>query len=253
MTSDNNFKDLFSLQADDYLKFRPTYPQKLFEYLSSLTPSHDIAWDVGTGNGQAVLELAKTFNQVIATDPSKQQLSRAPHHPKVKYKENKAEASPLANDSADLITAAQAFHWFTHEIFFKEVKRVAKQDSILAIWCYELATITPEIDKVVEYYYRQVVGDFWEPERKYVETGYKTIQIPFDELSAPDFQMEAHWSLDHLLGYLNTWSATQKAVKKRMNDHPLSQIRDSLTKAWGSSLTRSVVWPLSIRIFRIKK
>ena len=62
--------------------------------------------------------------------------------------------------------------------------------------------------------------------------------------------MTAHWNLDHLLGYLRTWSSTQRFMAAKGSD-PLEQINDDFRKAWGQpEQTRSIIWPLTIRIGR---
>ena len=87
-----HFPDHFSRQANDYARYRPTYPAALYDYLASLTPEHDRAWDVGTGNGQAAIGLARRFRSVIAADPSEQQIALAAPHERVTYRVGRAEA-----------------------------------------------------------------------------------------------------------------------------------------------------------------
>jgi ubiquinone/menaquinone biosynthesis C-methylase UbiE len=246
----SEFKDLFSGHAKDYSKFRPTYPAALFDYLASVCVKRQLALDVGTGNGQAAVELAKLFDHVLATDPSRKQLDAAETNSKIEYVEAAAEKIPAADRSADIITVAQAFHWFEHEKFFEEAKRVSKADGILAVWCYELAEISQEVNEVVTYFYKKIVGKYWEPERKFVETGYKTIAVPFKEISPPAFEMTAKWSLEHLVGYLGTWSATQKA-KAAKNKDPVAEILPDLERAWRRDPPRIIRWPLSLRVFKI--
>ena len=176
------FKDLFSAHSNDYAKFRPTYPATLFDYLATLTPPSSTVWDCGTGSGQAAIELASRFQKVFATDPSEKQLTNAMLHPNIKYSVATAENSKLDSHSIDLITVAQAFHWFNHEQFFNEVRRVSKPGATLAIWSYALAMITPEIDVAVMDLYQGLLESYWEPERKLVATGYATIPVPFPEL-----------------------------------------------------------------------
>lgn len=244
-----NFKDLFSGQSADYSKFRPTYPLELYAYLASLTRAHDLAWDCGTGNGQAALPLAKYFKHVIATDPSQKQLDQATRVPNVEYRCAPAENSGLDSGSVDLITVAQAYHWFRHEEFHREARRVAKPGrAALAIWSYALCHITSEVDKVVAYYYDDVIGKYWEPERKLVETGYRTLPVPFNERSTPDFEMKTAWSVEHFIGYLNTWSATQAAARK-LGKNPLEEVAPVLAQAWGAETNRVVTWPVSLRVF----
>ncbi|HYG65995.1 MAG TPA: SAM-dependent methyltransferase, partial [Thermoanaerobaculia bacterium] len=63
------FKDHFSGHAADYASFRPGYPAVLFERVAALPRHRRLAWDCGTGSGQAAVGLAEHFERVIATDP----------------------------------------------------------------------------------------------------------------------------------------------------------------------------------------
>ncbi|MBI3557285.1 MAG: class I SAM-dependent methyltransferase [Deltaproteobacteria bacterium] len=246
-----NFKDLFSQQAADYSKFRPTYPPELFAYLAEFSAAKQCAWDCGTGNGQAAAELAGYFAQVFATDPSERQLAAATPHPHVQYLVATAEDSKLAAHSVDLTTVAQAFHWFKHPLFFDEVRRVSKPGAGLALWTYELCHIDAAVDAIVLDYYRNIVGRYWEPERKLVETGYKTVDVPFEEVAVAPFAMHAQWSLAHLLGYLGTWSATQAMIRD-VKHNPLEDLAPRLAQVWGESqASRAVSWQLGIRVFRV--
>lgn len=245
------FKDLFSGRAAEYAKFRPHYPSSLFSYLASLCPTRGTAWDVGAGNGQAALALASHFRDVIATDPSDKQLALAPVHPKVKYLKATAENSRLPDYSVNLVTVAQAFHWFRQEEFFREVKRVSEPGSVLAIWCYELASVDEDIDAIVLRLYRDILGAYWDEGRRLVEEGYRNEKIPFNELQPPPFEMQAKWTLGEFAGYLSTWSAVSKYRAQHETD-PLSLISDELRGAWGDPLLkRPVGWPLSLRVFQV--
>ena len=61
------FKDHFSGHATDYARYRPDYPAALYEFLAKTARRHEVAWDCGTGSGQAALGLAPYFDRVIAT------------------------------------------------------------------------------------------------------------------------------------------------------------------------------------------
>jgi SAM-dependent methyltransferase len=244
-----DFKDLFSVQASEYARYRPSYPRALFNYLEHTAPAHRVAWDVGTGNGQAALELAKRFDRVVATDPSEKQIAAAVRHPKIEYQIGPAEKSSLADRSVDLITVAQAFHWFKHEEFYREVKRVAHEDALLAIWCYAVAQVSPEVDHAIDKLYTDILGPYWEKERKLVEQGYAGVQVPFTELQVPGFSMSLEWTADDMLGYLGTWSSLQSYFKKNKKD-PRQEIEAALRAAWGPGI-RTVSWPLGLRVFRI--
>ncbi|PWU16783.1 MAG: SAM-dependent methyltransferase [Bdellovibrio sp.] len=246
-----NFKDLFSTQSTDYAKFRPTYPEALFGFLASLSAEHRLAWDCGCGNGQASVQLAGHFDQVVATDPSEKQLAGAVAREKVKYETGTAEESSLADRTVDLITTAQAFHWFKQDRFFDEVRRVAKPSGVLAVWCYGLCRITPQVDAVVGYLYNDILDGYWEPERKLVEEGYRNVQFPFKPISPPLFEMRAEWNFEHTIGYLGTWSALQTFVKKN-GSNPLEPLASDLYKAWGGAATLPVTWDLAVRAFRVQ-
>jgi SAM-dependent methyltransferase len=242
-----SFKDYFSKQAADYAKFRPRYPQTLFEYLGSIARSRHIAWDCATGNGQAAVGLASVFDRVIATDASAKQIANAQSHKKIDYRVAPAENSGIESETLDLIMVAQALHWFDLDGFYAEARQVLKPDGILAASAYNLLHIEPTIDDVVNRYYYEVVGFFWPPERKLVEQ-FADLPFPFHKVDAPKFEMTAQWNLDHLLGYLRTWSSTQRFIAAEGSD-PLEQIIDELRAVWGDSQqTRNVTWPLILRI-----
>jgi SAM-dependent methyltransferase len=244
------FKDHFSAQAADYAKFRPRYPRELFRFLASIAPARDLAWDCATGNGQAAVELAEVFHHVIATDASDKQITNAEPHPRVEYRLAPAETSGIEPGTIDLVTIAQALHWFDLEQFYAEVRRVLKPEGVVAAWAYKLARVTPAIDAVVSHYYSDVVGVYWPPERLLVEK-FEELPFPFPEIAAPPFEMLAEWNLEHLIGYLRTWSATQRSMAANQRD-PLEMIDRNLRSNWGSGeQLRRVVWPLTVRIGRL--
>ena len=241
------FKDHFSKQAADYAKFRPGYPQELFAYLGRIAPSRELAWDCGTGNGQAAVPLASVFDHVIATDASEEQISKAKPHERVDYRVAPAENSAIKSGTIDLIMVAQALHWFDLDRFYTEARRVLKPNGILAASAYNLLQIEPAIDEVVNRYYSEVVGPFWPPERELVEH-FADLPFPFHKLDPPKFEMTAQWNLNHLVGYLETWSATQRFMAARGGD-PLEQITDELRSVWGDpEEARKVVWPLILHV-----
>jgi SAM-dependent methyltransferase len=242
------FKDNFSTQAAEYAKFRPRYPEALFQFLAGLCEQRKLAWDCGTGNGQCAVALAEFFDQVIATDPSQKQLDNAQPHPQIRYRLAPAEESGLAGNSVDLITVAQALHWFRIDDFWKEVGRTLHPGGVIAVWCYGFLEVDPKIDAVLNRFYSEIVGPYWDFERRLVEEGYRSISFPFTELEPPPFAIETSWPLPHLLGYLRSWSATQRFIAVNRRD-PTEIIAPELGAAWGdSSRVRRVKWPLSVRV-----
>jgi SAM-dependent methyltransferase len=248
----SNIKDHFSGHADRYEAFRPNYPEALFTYLASLCERHELAWDCATGNGQAAVALAPFFQSVIATDASEKQIEQARRCENVRYVVAPADRAPLGDASVDLVTVAQALHWFDLASFYAEVRRVVRPGGILAVWCYELHTISPEIDAIISRLYSDVVGAYWPPERRLVDQGYATLPFPFDELTPPTFRMTHDWDLAHLLGYVESWSATQRYRADTGKD-PRDLVKSELEAAWGKpNRSRTVTWPLRVRVARIR-
>jgi SAM-dependent methyltransferase len=243
-----NFKDNFSIQAVDYAKHRPSYPRELFQYLASIAPGFERAWDCATGNGLAAGGLADFFSKVIATDASQSQVDNASAHQGVEYRVSTAEETTIEPASIDLVTVAQALHWLDLDRFYREVQRVLRPSGVLAVWCYNLLKISPEADKALLTFYRDTVGEYWPPERHIVEDSYRSLVFPFAELNPPQFHMEAMWSLPDLLGYVRTWSATQRFITARGVD-PVPAIGEELSAFWGKpEREKRVKWPLQVRV-----
>jgi SAM-dependent methyltransferase len=244
------FEDHFSGHSEQYAQHRPHYPDEIYAYLASIVPAHSLAWDCGTGNGQAAIGLAKYFERVYATDASAEQIALAQPHARVEYHVEPAEHVSLHDSSADLVTVAVAIHWFDFDEFYREVKRVLKLDGILAAWTYSFPEISPEIDLLIRRYYYEILNGYWPERIHYLEEQYKTIPFPFEEIVPPSFVMEIHWNLHQFAGFLDSWSATQR-YKAQRGDHPLELIWEELAAAWGDETKMHLVrWPLYFRIGR---
>lgn len=242
------FKDHFSAHADAYARYRPDYPPALFAWLGEIAPSRGRAWDCATGSGQAAVALAEHFAEVIATDASETQVRSAFPHPRVAYRVAPAEQLGIEDASVDAITVAQAVHWFDIPAFYREAERVLKPGGVLAVWAYAVFASTPEIDRLVDRLYRDIVGPYWPPDRGMIERGYEEVQLPFDAIDPPPFAMEKDWTLDDAIGYLGTWSATRGYIAAHGHD-PVALVRDELADAWGGGAQR-VRWPLFLKVAR---
>lgn len=247
----SGFPDHFSAAAPAYAAHRPGYPPALFAFLAGQVAGHELAWDCATGSGQAALGLAPHFRQVVASDASAQQIAQAMPCPGVSYRVAAAESSGLAAASVDLVTVAQAVHWFDLPRFYAEARRVLKPGGMLALWCYERLSIAPELDAVIERFYAETLGPYWPPERRHVEAGYRDLAFPFGEVALPPMAMTAAWNLDQLMGYFSTWSALQGYRAARGGD-PLPALRASLAPLWVShDAAKNIKWPLSARLGRV--
>lgn len=242
------FKDHFSKQAADYAKFRPRYPREMFKYLGTVARSRALAWDCATGNGQAAVQLAEVFDRIIATDASEKQIANAEPHERVEYRVASGEESGLESGTIDLIMVAQALHWFNLDRFYAEVERLLKPRGVFAASAYRFLHITPAVDDLVNRrYYSEIVGPFWPAERALI-MNFEEIPFPFPEQETPAFEMKVDWTLDHLLGYLRSWSATQQFIGANRRD-PLEGIAAELGAAWGDTKqSRRVIWPLTLRV-----
>jgi len=246
-------KDIFSKQADSYVTFRPESPGELYEFLLKKVSCFETAWDCGTGNGQVAAKLADYFEIVYGTDISEKQLSNAIKKPNIIYKAERAEQTSLADSSADLITVAQAIHWFDFENFYKEVNRVAKPGALIAAWTYILLEIDKgPIDEIVNNIYVGILGPYWDKERKLVDEQYRTIPFPFEEIPVPVFYNKKQWTLEHLLGYLNTWSSAGH-YRAQMGHSPIDMIKADLEKHWKEGEVKEVVFPIYMRLGRVAK
>lgn len=245
-----SFADHFSSVSAGYAAFRPRYPDALFDLLAEAAPARDAAWDCATGNGQAALGLAGRFTCVIATDASAAQIAHATPHPRVTYRVAPAEACGLDDGSVDLVTAAQAVHWFDRPRFWAEARRVLRPRGVVAVWTYRLLSIAAELDAIIRRFYQDTVGPFWPAERRLTEEGFHTIEFPFAEFAVPEFTIEQRLTLDDVTGYIRTWSATRGFVRQYGRD-PVEELAAELAPLWGDLRTpRPARWPVAVRAGR---
>jgi SAM-dependent methyltransferase len=245
--SGHRFPDHFSGHAGDYAEYRPQYPEALYRFLTDNCQQHELAWDCATGNGQAALSLAGYFEHVLATDASPEQIVAATAHPDISYSVAAAKSSGIAAASVDLVTVAQALHWFDTEAFFAEATRIVKPGGLLAAWCYQKSSVEADIDPVLDAMFDEV-EDYWPPERDIVMNCYRDIVFPWPEIEVPPISMIEDWTVEQMLGYCRTWSASQRYQEDRGID-PVAAHESELRHAWGE-VTRAVNWPLTIRVAR---
>jgi ubiquinone/menaquinone biosynthesis C-methylase UbiE len=248
---EGGFHNYFGPQASRYREYRPQYPAALFEYLTRVAGGTEVAWDCATGNGQAAVQLADHFASVTATDPSGEMIAHAIPHPRVAYSVAKYE-SGLPDHGVNLVTVAQALHWFDIEPFVREVRRVLAPHGVLAVWCYSKCSVNAAVDEVVGHFYGVTLRPFWAKERRFVDEGYRNIALPLDELAPPAFEMIEHWSLPEFAAYIRTWSAVNKLVEHG-GEEPVRAFEEALATTWGApQQRRPVQWPLHVRVGGIR-
>jgi SAM-dependent methyltransferase len=244
-------KDNFSKQSDHYFLYRPTYPVELVEYISSLCSEHNCVWDCGTGNGQLANVLSQFFNKVYATDLSKKQIDNAIKKENIFYKVESVEQTFFEDNQFDLITVAQALHWFDFKKFYKEVNRTLKPNGIFATIGYSLIKISQDIDEIINNFYSHIIGKYWDIERKLVDQEYKTIPFPFNEIKIDkSFSIKNIWSLENLEGYLNSWSGVQNFIKDK-NYNPVNHVIDEIKKVTNENQQMNIEFPIFMKIGKV--
>lgn len=247
----DSFKDHFSDVSDEYDRFRPTYPEALVRYLATLVPETRTALDCGCGTGQLSVHLAGAFQRVIAIDASAEQITRATRHRRVEYRKAPAEDNGLESASVDLITAAQAAHWFDLDAFYAEVRRTLAPRGALVLVSYGVPALSDEVGEAFGDFYHRVAGPFWPPERQLVEDGYRDLPFPLREERAPPMAMAAEWSLPELIGYVSTWSAVSRA-RKQTGENLVNRLEEVLQPLWGAPTDPlKIRWPLNLRVGRV--
>ena len=241
--------DHFSTVAAQYARHRPSYPSALTGFLASVAPGHGLAWDCGTGSGQAAVLLAAEFERVVASDHSAQQLAHAQPHPRVEYRPGPESASGLPDNSCDLVTVAQAAHWFDLPAFYAEANRVLKPNGVVAIWGYAAIHVSAAIDPVVAWFEHERLGTYWPKGRELANAQYRTLPFPYPRLAAPPFVMERQWTCAQFVDYLGTWSAVARCRAAEGRD-PIDEISARLESPWGSGV-RDVRWPIHMLAGRV--
>ncbi len=245
-------KDNFSTDSDKYAKFRPVYPAEFYLYLKQHLPACEKAWDCGTGNGQIAAELSSFFQQVYATDISEQQITHAIKKPNIHYTVQPAENVNFTDNFFDLIIVGQAIHWFQFNEFYTEVNRTAKNNAWFIIIGYGRVELEGEADFLLQNFYTNIIGSYWDKERKHIDEKYRSIPFPFEEINTPAFNLSFNWDAEHLLGYINTWSAV-KHFTKANGFNPTLPFSEELLEHWPLHEIRTVKFPLLLRIGLIRK
>ncbi|GJM33055.1 MAG: methyltransferase [Saprospiraceae bacterium] len=244
--------DNFSDQSELYKKFRPVYPKALYDEIMQWVDCRQLCWDCGTGNGQVAKELAAYFDQVVATDISESQIRAAFQKKNIHYKVERAEKTTFERHQFDLVTVAQAMHWFDQEQFCREVKRVTKNGGIIAIWGYGLIRIDKKVDPFVERFYREVVGPYWDQERRYIDQHYATIAFDFESIEVSKaLSIKDQWTLATFEGYLNSWSAVKNFIKAN-GQNPVPELIQTIREYWPNDEKKSVEFPLFLRLGRVE-
>ncbi|WP_313513162.1 class I SAM-dependent methyltransferase [Corynebacterium variabile] len=236
----------------EYATYRPEYPTQVSAFLAGLAPLTGTAVDVGCGTGQLSTQLADNFDRVLAFDPSESQIGAATVKPNVTYEVGRAENLPVADGTVDLVTAAQSAHWFNLPEFYAEARRIAAPGALIALVSYGVLRIADaELQERFGRFYYDEIGPFWDPERRYVDEGYRTIDFPFEELDAPELSIDRDLDPEGFLGYIGTWSAVRKAEEAGRADL-FQNFSADIVRIWGDNgRPRQVSWPVTVRVGKL--
>ncbi|MBB3699889.1 methyltransferase domain-containing protein [Flammeovirga yaeyamensis] len=241
--------DRFTTTSSTYKKFRPKYPSSIFEYICQNTKNFETALDCGTGNGQVAIHLSKKFNSVIGIDISKNQINNAESQKNIWYIESRAEVTQFKDEYFDLITVGQALHWFDLELFNKEAFRLLKKGGTIACFGYNLFKVNDEIDEMINYFYYDVIGPFWDQERKILEEEYKNVPFDFEVISNEGYvDMTVNWDLEQLYGFIHTWTSVQTYLKANPTHDPVQELMENLKNIWGENTKREVKFPIFLKL-----
>lgn len=251
MNSAAKSKNWFDRGGQAYARFRPEYPPELAAYLASVAPDDVCAVDLGCGNGQLTVQLAEHFTSVTGIDLSADQIAHATPQANVDYRCAPAEEIPLPDHSASLVTAAQAAHWFKLPAFYSEVHRIAKPGAILALISYGILRLDKRLNARFQRFYWQEIGPYWPAQRRLVDSGYATLDFPFEPITSPVLAIRLDWNLEEFLGYIETWSAVRRAQESGRGDSYQLFVSD-ITQTWGDPASKqSVSWPINMKVGRI--
>lgn len=246
--------DYFSHQSENYKLYRPSYPNELYSEILKFVSGKNCCWDCGTGNGQVAVELAKHFTNVVATDISQNQLDHREVLKNIVYKKVRAERTTFPENKFDLITVAQAIHWFDIKEFYKEVVRVAKDDAVLAVWGYGLLKISTPIDSSIGDFYKNTIGSYWNTQRKHVDNAYNSIPFNFKQLNIDrEMEIKENWDLKQLEGYLNTWSGVKNYINAHKGKNPVPELISGLRNNWKENEKKVIRFPIFLKVGRVEK
>jgi ubiquinone/menaquinone biosynthesis C-methylase UbiE len=256
--------------TEDYAKFRPSYPKELIHQIfESVNKNGTLKIvDIGCGSGQATMQLAQYCAEaklqpqnvsILGLDPSANQiqnandlLSESEYKQFIQYGVSAAESTNIESNSVDIITVAQALHWFDLDVFFKEVDRILKPNGILAVITYDLNKfdIQNAQDELLVLYNDQLGTKYWSPKRKMVDEQYSKVNFPYtNTLKKHVFPYKKNMTVNEYIQYLGTWSAIQK-YRTENPDEPidiLEKFKQRLIPALNVTSGEDLVdinWPM---------
>ena len=148
----------FSEVADAYERARPGYPEDAVRWLGGDEPCDVV--DLGAGTGKLTRSLVALGHRVTAVEPLPAMLAQLRRAvPGARALEGGAEAIPLPDASTDVVTVAQAFHWFDQPVALREIARVLRPGGRLALVWNVRDDRQPAVAELSEVIGSESVGD----------------------------------------------------------------------------------------------
>ncbi|KAI9486329.1 MAG: S-adenosyl-L-methionine-dependent methyltransferase [Benjaminiella poitrasii] len=260
-----------SYTGSAYSKFRPTYSDEIYSLIYDFHERHandyNLAVDVGTGTGQVAIELSKKFKQVYGIDNLEEQINNATAQDNITYQVGSGEdLSHFKDNSVDMITVGTAFHWFSHNQFFEEAKRVLKRNTgTLAIFGYFYPIIKgePKANELIKALHTGPFNTYSNDNVRFIRNMYRDIVFPFNEqawyitpksedttnISQPtqDSLMKASMSLDAFKHYMKTSSAYYNYMEENPDkEDPVDKLVKDVMSTMGIQDYQHVIeleWP----------
>jgi len=230
--------------ASLYAKFRPTYPPKVRELISEFIRKNGGGFqkmiDVACGSGQGTFHMIDLFDQVCGIDISQEQVHQAQEKSKqlncqnVEFCVGAAERLPFADESIDLVTCAEALHWFDESSFYPEADRVLKHKGCLAAYGYgHVELIRENAQALIRHFLNDTLKGCWADRIKHIDNCYADLKLPYVESERYDFYSEEQRSLPDLIGYLRSSAAYCKYSKLHPGTVALNELEQQLHKEFG--------------------
>jgi SAM-dependent methyltransferase len=204
----------FSDRVQDYVRWRPGYPPAVLEALRSdlgLRPAHVVA-DVGSGTGLFSRLLVENGNVVFGVEPNRAMaaVAEADLGPSGRFHSVAGQAEAMGDRSVDLVTAGQAFHWFSVPESRAEFRRILRPGGGVAlVWNLRRLDSTPFL-RDYEAFLRRWSTDYEEVSAQYANQ--TSLRALFGEAGWQErrFDSAQHFDLDGLRGRLLSSSYTPK-------------------------------------------
>lgn len=244
MASQSQFEGL----AQNYAQYRPKYPVEIIQKIRELIgleviERSPLLVDVGCGTGIATRMLRRVFGEpdklrIVGIEPSDDMRSQAiagtDSGERIEYRKGVAESLPLPDESAALVMAAQAAHWFDRPTFYAEAARVLASGGLIAI-LYNNRRHDDALQEEFTQLLERVSPGY---QRTYRGTRFGD-EIRDCGAFAPSIEFQVDWQLsqtcDQFLGFCFSTTYIRRAIEASNR----AAIEDELIQLWSKHVKPS--------------